>query len=440
MVVVLALMAGLAMPLPSRAISAPPGTPVAMAIHDELAGGAAREGVAPAYVRRGYQPIWLSGGAPRLEAQRVLAMLAAAADDGLDPQAYQPQQLSTLLHDAADGSPKAVARADVALSRAFAAYAADLHRPKPGADMVFTDPQVARPAYDAPSVTAFLADAPDLGSAIEDVRRMSPPYMQLKAALKAARARADGPNAEGLLLSNLERARALPAQLGARYVLVDAAAQMMWLYEDGRVLDSMPVVVGKVREPTPMMAGLIRYAVLRPYWNVPPDLVRDSIAPRVVRGGVGELQAQNMEVLSDWSADAYVLDPADVDWSAVAAGRIQVRVRQKPDQRNMMGQIKFMFPNRLGIYLHDTPLKSLFAGRERTESAGCVRLADAPRLARWLAPDAAAQVGAVGEPEQRFDLPVPTPVYITYFTAFPGPEGLAVRKDIYNRDAGSRGL
>src|SRR3546814_13270196 len=71
-------------------------------------------------------------------------------------------------------------------------------------------------------------------------------------------------------------------------------------------------------------------------------------------------------------------------WSAIAQGRENVRVRQLPGRNNAMGRMKFMFPNDLGIYLHDTPDKSLFSEKERQFSSGCVRLEDAPRLAKWL--------------------------------------------------------
>src|SRR3546814_17706315 len=82
------------------------------------------------------------------------------------------------------------------------------------------------------------------------------------------------------------------------------------------------------------------------------------------------------EALSDWTANASVLDPANIDWSAIAQGRENVRVRQLPGRNNAMGRMKFMFPNDLGIYLHDTPDKSLFSEKERQFSSGCVRLED----------------------------------------------------------------
>lgn len=241
---------------------------------------------------------------------------------------------------------------------------------------------------------------------------------------------------ENRLKLNLDRARLLPAEDKGRYILVDAAAARLWLYENGRVRDTMRVVVGRPSEPTPMLAGLIRFAVLNPYWNVPPDLVRRRIAPNVLKQGVSYLDAQKYEVLSDWTDEAQVVDPSTIDWAAVAAGREEVRVRQLPGPDNMMGSIKFMFPNDFGVYLHDTPEKSLFSQNNRMQSSGCVRLEDATRLARWLfgkTPRAAS-----AEPEQAVELPRPVPVYITYLTAALEGNGLAFRQDVYGRDTSPR--
>jgi murein L,D-transpeptidase YcbB/YkuD len=225
----------------------------------------------------------------------------------------------------------------------------------------------------------------------------------------------------------------LPADFGPRFILVNAASQMLWLYQDGQVVGSMRVVVGKPTEQTPVMAGVISYADFNPYWNVPPDLARDSIAPRVLRQGVAYLASQHLEALSDWSANAAVLDPNTVDWSAVAAGRQVLRVRQRPGPDNMMGSVKFMLPNPLGVYLHDTPRKDLFGARERDFSAGCVRVQNAGALAQWLF-DGPVTPPPPGEAEVRVDLPNPVPVYIVYLTAEPGPHGLTFPPDIYHRD------
>lgn len=196
----------------------------------------------------------------------------------------------------------------------------------------------------------------------------------------------------------------------------------------------MEIVVGKTSQPTPMMAGLIRYAIFNPYWNVPEDLARDTYARRVLKEGPGYLATARLEALSDWTGQAKVLDPTTVDWTAVAEGRRSLRLRQRPGAGNMMGQVKLMLPNELGIYLHDTPFKALFAQSPRTFSSGCVRLEDAARLTRWLLGTRGAP-GADPRPERQVDLPRPAPVYITYFTVAPGPDGPIFRKDPYRRDA-----
>jgi murein L,D-transpeptidase YcbB/YkuD len=173
--------------------------------------------------------------------------------------------------------------------------------------------------------------------------------------------------------------------------------------------------------------------VRNPYWNVPPDLIRDKIAPRVLAEGPAYLARERLELVSDWTPEAHVVAPEEVNWAEVAAGVEPLRVRQLPGRDNMMGNVKFMLPNRLGIYLHDTPNKAPFARSDRRLSSGCVRLEDAEALSRWLR-------GAKGEPpiegaESRVDLPQPVPVYITYLTVVPAPGGgIALQRDVYGRD------
>jgi murein L,D-transpeptidase YcbB/YkuD len=237
---------------------------------------------------------------------------------------------------------------------------------------------------------------------------------------------------ERRILVNLERARVIPPDPGPRFIVVDAAGQKLDLYEDGQPRHEMEVAVGKPSEPTPEMAGLIRYAVYNPYWNVPPDLVRNGVAKKVLASGPRALAAQRMEALADWSDQAEVLDPGLIDWEAVARGEEVLRVRQRPGPGNMMGRVKFMLPNPLGVYLHDTPKKSVFLAARRNVSSGCVRLEDALTLAQWLMPDRLAP--EPGPEEVRIDIAPAVPVYILYLTVAPTPEGLAFHRDVYGRD------
>ncbi len=235
--------------------------------------------------------------------------------------------------------------------------------------------------------------------------------------------------------ANLERARALPPPLHRdRYVWVNVPSQTLRLVEGRRPPAEMKVVVGAPDAQTPPMAGLLRYAVINPYWNVPVDLVSQSLAPDVRRFGPAWLEKRGMEVLSDWGDHPVVLDPTKVDWRAAQEGRTELRVRQRPGGDNMMGRVKFMLPNELGIYLHDTPDRGAFTAERRSLSAGCVRLEHAAvLLARYFGPKAwnRLQGAAAG----RLDLQEPVTVYITYLTAAPdGRGGVAFHPDLYGQD------
>lgn len=196
-----------------------------------------------------------------------------------------------------------------------------------------------------------------------------------------------------------------------RYVLVDAASARLYMIEDGRVRDSMKVIVGKPETPTPALRSVIHYETLNPYWHVTPDLAKTIVAPRVLQEGDAYLTTRGYEIVSAWGPDAQVLSPDSVDWKAVAAGEEQIYVRQRPGPANSLGHFKFDLPDGDGIYLHDTPKKELFAQDQRNLSHGCVRLEDAPRLARWLL---GKDPPAVSAPEQHIALPRPVPITISY--------------------------
>src|SRR5207248_8380715 len=130
-----------------------------------------------------------------------------------------------------------------------------------------------------------------------------------------------------LIALNLERARALPAGK-QRYILVNAAQQKLFMYDKGELVDSMVVVVGKPKYPTPMMTAYVRFASLNPYWFVPPDLAAERIAPNVIKRGLRYLDELGYQVLSDWDANPAIIDPKTIDWKAVADGKVEVRIRQ----------------------------------------------------------------------------------------------------------------
>ncbi|MGE0179870.1 MAG: L,D-transpeptidase family protein [Sphingomonas sp.] len=372
--------------------------------------------IASFYRARSYRPLWIADGALRPEAHRLVDLLSGTAAD--------TPELQAALTAAQGGDRHRLTRADLLLSRAYVAWANAHQRPPERSDMRYIDGGLA-PGPQAPAaLLEALASAPAMDRHLDAMDRINPVYDGLRRAL--AGFRGDAAQRQRIL-ANIERARAIPARPGGRYILVDTASARLWMIENGRIVDTMRVVVGKRAMPTPALAGLIRYAALNPYWNLPPDLIRER-----ARGGARAIRAEHLEVLSDWSPRARRLDPSQVDWRAVASGRRLVNLRQTPGAHNMMGRIKFMLPNDLGVYLHDTPLRGLFAGADRRQSAGCVRLEDAGRLERWLFRGRTPRPS--GAPEQRVDLPEPVPVYIAYFTALPSRGGVTFIPDVYGRD------
>lgn len=380
------------------------------------------------YITRGYRPLWIEGDAPNQAAEALYQLIATAHYDGLSRKALQVDRLRGYLKRARKGDADDLAKAELAFSRTFAAYVQGTRATR-DAGMTYQSNLLA-PIVPTPNAAlTAAAAAPSLERYVEDMAWMHPFYNDLRDALAARELGREGTE---LVQLNLERARAIPANPARRYVLVDTAGARLYLFEDGKIVDSMKVVVGKPSEPTPMMAGLLSNAVLNPYWNVPPDLVRSRIAWNVNKSGVGYLKAKRYQVLSDWSDKAKVLNPARIDWKAVEAGTRELRVRQLPGRGNFMGKVKFNFPNDQGIYLHDTPDKALLKEEVRFASSGCVRLEDASRLGAWLfGKMPASKKGAV---EQVVPLEQPVPVYITYLTAAPDEGRIVFREDLYNRD------
>lgn len=195
------------------------------------------------------------------------------------------------------------------------------------------------------------------------------------------------------------------------FLLVDANSARLYMIDEGRVQDSMRVIVGKPETPTPELKSVLNYETLNPYWHVPVDLTQTLVAARVLKEGPSYLTSHGYEVVSAWATDARVLPPESVDWKTVAAGNAKVLVRQRPGPANSLGHFKFDLPNSDGIYLHDTPKKELFAQDERNLSHGCVRLEDAQRLARWLL---GKDPPATSVPEENVLLPKPVPITISY--------------------------
>ena len=376
-------------------------------------------------------PIWFRSG--QAEAAPLLAnVLRRSAIEGFTRGPQLAVEVDAAIAKAQTGDPAALQAADRVLSIAWIAYVQAISAPTPG--MLYGEKWVTPVVPSSFAILGKAFRAPSLAEHVKSISDINPIYSSLRdAALTEAKLPGGGNSAR--YAANLERARSIPAT--GKFVLVDAATARLWMYENGRPLDSMKVIVGdkqKLGLPTPMIASVIWYATFNPYWHVPDHLVKKTLAPNVLKQGEGYLKKNGYEIVSDWNA-TQILPASSVDWKAAAAGTAHVKIRQLPGATNSMGKLKYNFANPEGIYLHDTPNKALFAQSNRALSNGCIRLEDAKRLGRWLlgrepiAPTAAA--------EQHVSLPQGIPVYVTYLTAQPHIGEQALVRDIYGWDARS---
>jgi murein L,D-transpeptidase YcbB/YkuD len=239
---------------------------------------------------------------------------------------------------------------------------------------------------------------------------------------------------------NLERWRWLPRHLGERHIEVNTADFSLSVVEGADKVLAMRVVVGRPARRTPVFSTTMSYMVLNPYWNVPRTIAVKDILPKLAEGA-DYLVEQRFKVFAGWQEDAPEIDPRTIAWKDYNENYFPLTLRQEPGRNNALGRIKFIFPNKFAVYLHDTPQRSQFERVQRDFSSGCIRLENAPALANYLLADdpfwTPGKLQEVFEHGQRRVVRIPKPiaVHLLYMTAWVDEEGiLQFRKDIYGRD------
>ncbi len=222
------------------------------------------------------------------------------------------------------------------------------------------------------------------------------------------------------VLMNMDRMRWLAAEPRGDLIVVNIPEFVLHVYEAGKKVFDMLIVVGKEGHNTMMFNGDLNQVVFSPYWNVPPSIVRNEILPEMAENS-NYLESQNMEIVS-------------------SDGEIP-EIRQRPGGENALGKVKFLFPNSFNIYFHDTPSKSLFEKDKRAFSHGCIRLKEPEKMANYVlrkqpewTPDRIYEAMNKGE-EKYVKVKDPIPVIVTYYTAWADENGkLNFREDIYEHD------
>lgn len=238
------------------------------------------------------------------------------------------------------------------------------------------------------------------------------------------------------VIANMERLRWQPDDLGERYVYVNIPAYQLVAASHGEINLSMKVIVGRTQRPTPVFSDNIRMVEFNPDWHVPPTIAREDVLPHLLENPLYALEHKNVRMYQN----GVEIDPTTVDWST--ANIRSYRLRAPPGPQNPLGTVKFLFPNRFDVYLHDTSEPNLFVKTERAISSGCVRVSDPAALANWLlGPDQERWSNERREKileslrQTRLIMKTPVPVYLSYITAWLGENGQPVfRPDIYKLD------
>lgn len=256
---------------------------------------------------------------------------------------------------------------------------------------------------------------------------------------------ASGQEKIDVLLVNMERWRWLPQDLGPFYVNVNVPEFRLRVVNDEEESYTTRVIVGKTKTQTPIFNDEMERIVFRPNWFVPQSIKTNEIAPYLYRGGgffgggwdTSILRRQGLRIRG---ANGRDIDPDSIDWSRADIRRYEVY--QPPGPRNVLGLVKFLFPNSHDVYLHDTTQKHLFTKAVRAESHGCMRVQNPDQFATVLLQHdqdwSAARVNSAmqqGADANSITLKQHIPVYTTYFTVVMEEDGsLKQYRDLYGHD------
>ena len=284
------------------------------------------------------------------------------------------------------------------------------------------------------------------GMSIQNILRpyvpTSPQFLLLRDQYRGHKATASKKQLKRLRL-NIERSKLMNPKLGTHYALVNIPEYKVRMIENGKTALSFAVIVGKTNMQTPVFSENLKYVVINPQWNVPDSIMRKSYIPKI-KANPGWVAYKGMEIHRSYDLSTPKINPASVDWSKYpkeGKGHIPYKLIQVPSLKNGLGRVKFIFPNRYAVYMHDTQNKSLFKRKTRAFSHGCVRLGKPMTLLHHIAKNyTRASLSDVNTwykslKTKYLNLSKPLQVHIVYFTAYVDGAGkLHQSPDIYGFD------
>jgi murein L,D-transpeptidase YcbB/YkuD len=240
---------------------------------------------------------------------------------------------------------------------------------------------------------------------------------------------------------NIDRIKWLPREEHKRFIVVNIPEFMLHYIEDGQAKQDLRVIVGDKRHPTPIFSQKISFVVLNPYWKVPEGIVKREIVPAMIKNP-NYLRQQGLVAHRTWSEKSRIMDTSWLYWEDYLYGaKFPYRLMQPPGPKNALGKIKFKFPNRFAVYLHDTPTRHLFKRNTRAFSHGCVRLSNPRELLETIATFNTnidirkAKKVLKGKHKKQLNMQEKLRIYLVYLTAGMNEKGqIEFRNDIYNYD------
>jgi len=392
-----------------------------------------RSEIAAYYKKRDYAPIWRDDDGFTDSANSAMDTLRDAGRDGLRVNA--PAQESSWS-----------AAGELALSEAVADYAAQASgsRVDPAAisDDIEERPKVAKPAQ---ALDAVAEAGEGAGERLAAFNPPHPAYAALREKLAELRAAHGHPRREAAaahesdarpitnfaslpeakakrveaeIIANMERWRWEPRDMSATRLEINIPQYEVAFTRDNELVQRERAVVGKKTSPTPVFSDVMPYIIINPTWTVPESIIEEELKPKT-GGKLSKLRKRGYKVTYRNGKPI---------------------VQQEPGEKNALGRLKFVFPNDLLIYMHDTPQKKLFSRGKRAYSHGCVRVQNPFKLAEELVArpgyDEKRLKALIGKKEHRINLAKPVPVHVEYFTAVVNDDGaLKLYDDIYGYSA-----
>lgn len=410
--------------LPTEASAvAPPSraaTPLAEALKSRLAeagngphAAEEKQALSAYYEASGYAPLWTDANGLNSRAGKVLAALAEAESWGLSPAELAVSEAKFF------GIPAEHAAVEIAISRAVLRYARQARGgrvdPLQLSGALDRKPPLLAPRAVLEGIAR--ADAPD--NYLAGLNPQHAGFQNLRKAYAAGR-QAQKPDAalQRRLLVNMEQWRWMPEDLGSFYVTVNVPEFTLRVVKDGSVIHSERIIAGLVDKQTPVLSAEMTTVTFHPQWGVPDSIKVKEILPGLLRGR-SIMARNNLKI----AMNGKEIDPSTVDWTQADIRRYHVY--QPGGGQNVLGVVKFSFPNKHDVYMHDTPTKNLFNAASRTFSHGCMRVRDPLKLAAvvlehdkgWSMSRVTALAGPGGGQNNAVQLTRKVPVHITYFTA-----------------------